>query len=203
MRLVLRVDRTKEHLDQRERPRRARMCRHDVVQRLLPPRLLLIRHRQPAVNRSRQTTQIPRIDLQRVLHRTSDTHKLAQHQRALLGLLLADDKLHVGRVHAIAQWRDEREVGRAEQCVEFVLADRLVVVMHGDKVEAAEFAIDTRDGLADLPLKLRGIAECGRGDLDKDNIATVLRVVAQELLETLELEEKRSQKPGSTAEPRW
>lgn len=69
-------------------------------------------------------------------HIGRDTHELAEDERALLGLLLADDILHARRVHAIAQRGDEREVRDAEQRVELVLLDDLVAARTYSSVQS-------------------------------------------------------------------
>ena len=72
--------------------------------------------------------EVPRVDQERLAHVCGDAHELAEHQRALLGLLLRDDELHGSCVHAVTERGDDTEVGDAEQGVELVLLDRLVAV---------------------------------------------------------------------------
>ena len=155
--------------------------------------------------------ETPRVDLERVGHVVRDAHELGEHERRLLRAVLRDHELHRRRVHAVAQRRDDAEVRDAEQRVELVLLDRLVaarvrnvrsarariqmkredgrhaLVVHGDEVERAVLAVDVGDELGDDAFELGGVGECGRGDLDHDDVADPFWVVLQELLECPEL----------------
>lgn len=69
---------------------------------------------------------------QRMGHVRGDTHKLAEDQWTLVGLLLANDIFHTCRVHAIAKWSDKSEISNAQERVEFVLFDHLMTIFQDE-----------------------------------------------------------------------
>lgn len=63
-----------------------------------------------------------------------------------------------------------------------------LLVMHGDEVQRAIFAVDVGDELRNLPFELGRVRQ-GRGrDLDEDDVANPLGVVLEQLLEGAKLE---------------
>ena len=59
--------------------------------------------------------------------------------------------------------------------------------MNGNEVQRTVLAVDVRDELRDLALKLWRVRERGRGDLDEDHVADPLRVVLEQLLKHAQL----------------
>ena len=60
-------------------------------------------------------------------------------------------------------------------------------MMNRDEVQRSVLAVDVRDELRHLALKLRRVRERGRRDLDEDDVADPLRVVLEQLLERAQL----------------
>lgn len=60
-------------------------------------------------------------------------------------------------------------------------------MVHGNEVQGTVLSVDVRDELRDLSLKLGGIRERGRRDLDKDNFALPLWIVLEKLLKSAQL----------------
>jgi hypothetical protein len=124
----------------------------------------------------------------------ADAHELAQHERRFIRSALGDHKLHAGGVHPVPKWGDHSQVGRAQQGVEFIFLQCLVtitdlrlamtfhiptnvLVMNRDKIQTPILAVDMRDELADLSLKLRRVRQRRRRHLDHNRIPDPFRVV--------------------------
>lgn len=152
--------------------------------------------------------EVPRIDLQSLSHIARDTHKLRQHEWALLALFLCEHEFHTGSVHAVSKRSDHSKIGDTEEGIEFVLLDGLVtsrgsismrnsggertddvLMMNWNEIKRTIFAVDMGYDLGDLPLEFWRIRKCRRRDLNENNISNPLRVVLKELLEGSELSE--------------
>lgn len=57
---------------------------------------------------------------------SGNTHKFAEDERAVVRLLLGDDKLHGRGVHAVTERRDNSKVSHGEERIKLVLLDSLV-----------------------------------------------------------------------------
>lgn len=62
-----------------------------------------------------------------------------------------------------------------------------MIVMHRLELERTILAVDLINQLRDLRPKLGGISRTRRGDLNKDNLLSPLRIIPQEALKGTEL----------------
>lgn len=152
-------------------------------------------------------SEIPRVNKKCVVHVLTDTHELTKNARVLPGVVLRDNVLHAGRIHAVAQGGDDSEVCDAQKCVELVFLKSLmakrqfklalasvrrqvdVLVVHGDEIQASVLSIDVSNELTNHALKLGGVGKSGTRHLDHDDVADPLRVVLKQLLKCPKLYE--------------
>ena len=79
--------------------------------------------------RTRTThAEVSWVGLQRIRHAARDTHELGENEWRLLRAVLRENELHRRGVHAVAEGRDDAEVGDAQEGVELVFLDCLVAV---------------------------------------------------------------------------
>jgi hypothetical protein len=76
-------------------------------------------------------SEVPRVHKQCFFHVLADTHEFGQNAGALLRLVLRDNELHAGRVHPVAERRDNGQIGNAEEGVEFIFLQGLVTARTG------------------------------------------------------------------------
>lgn len=66
-----------------------------------------------------------------------------------------------------------------------------LLMMHRHEIQAPKLAINIRDELANLPLELGRVGQGGRRNLDEHDVPDPLGVRLEELVEGLELHEKK------------
>src|SRR5690606_41322007 len=75
--------------------------------------------------------------------------ELTEHQSARL-VMLARHVLLAHQVHAVAQWRDNHDVGGPVKRGKFRPSDRLMQIVHDRVTDTSEFAIDPADQSLDV-----------------------------------------------------
>ena len=68
-------------------------------------------------------------------HGMTDAHKLGEDDRGFISPLLTNDEFHRSGIHAVPQRSNERQISHAQQGVEIILFDRLMVMMHWDEIQ--------------------------------------------------------------------
>jgi hypothetical protein len=160
--------------------------------------LLLVGHGQTLVDGVSDTKQVVRVDLESLRKARGGTHELRENQRRLVGLVLAENKLHRGGVHAVTETGDQGKVGNREQGKVLVALNSLVatvssvdegylLVVHWSEVKRTVGAVDVADKLGNEALKLGGLGESWGSDLNEDDLATPLGVGEEELFKGLQL----------------
>jgi hypothetical protein len=152
-------------------------------------------------------SEIPRVNKKCVVHVLTDTHELTKNARVFPGVVLCDNVLHAGRVHAVAQGGDDSEVCDAQKCVELVFLESLmakrqfklaldgvprqidVLVVDGDEIQASILSIDVSNELTNHALEFGGVGKSGTRYLDHDDVADPLRVILKELFKCPKLYE--------------
>lgn len=160
---------------------------HHFEHLVVPLLLLLWAHGQTTVDGSRYVAQIPRVDLESFGHVVGDAHEFGEDERTLFGPLLRDHKLHGSGVHAVSKRGDESEISDGEEGVEFVLLDRLVVMVNGNEIQRPVLAIDVGYQFGDLTFQLGRVGESRRGDLDQDDLSDPFGEVLQQFFECAKL----------------
>lgn len=124
-----------EHLDQVGTPRVTCVEVDDLVHLIVSLSLLLGAHRETAVDCGGDVTKTPWVDLESLGHVVGNTHKFGEDEWALLGPFLGNDELHRCGIHAVTERGDEGEISGGQEGVEFIPADRLVVMVDGNEVQ--------------------------------------------------------------------
>lgn len=168
---------------------------------------LLEGHVEALVNGPGDTSEVPRVDLDRLAEERRNAGELGDDE-GTLGLGLADDVLHPvatrkiesvggsggkgkgsarGGVHTVTTTRNERDVSDRKERKVLVALDRLMVVVNGLPLETSVRRVDVVDELRDLGREFGRVTGRGGGNLHEDDLVGPLGVVVEEALEGTEL----------------